>query len=121
VPPLDLGSVVWAEFPDPQGRNPKRRPAVVLTTAEDIAAGTPIVVVAVTTQLPRTLPPDYVRLPWSRPRHPRTGLSSPCAAVCTWLAVIQAENVLEVAGRVPDDKLEAIVEKVTKGPAQGQA
>jgi hypothetical protein len=29
--------------------------------------------------------------------------------------------VLEVAGRVPDDKLEAIVEKVTKGPAQGQA
>jgi hypothetical protein len=30
--------------PTPQGRNPKRRPAVVLSPAQDIEAGGPIVV-----------------------------------------------------------------------------
>jgi mRNA-degrading endonuclease toxin of MazEF toxin-antitoxin module len=30
------GRIVWVELPDPQGRNPKRRPAVILTPTEEI-------------------------------------------------------------------------------------
>jgi hypothetical protein len=28
------GRVVWVTIPDPQGRNPKRRPAIILTPTD---------------------------------------------------------------------------------------
>jgi hypothetical protein len=35
---LCRGRIVWVELTDPQGRNPKCRPAVIVTPTEDIRA-----------------------------------------------------------------------------------
>ncbi len=106
------GRIVWVEIADPQSRNPKRRPAVILNRTADIAQDTLLEVVGITTRLPRPLPPDHVLLPWARGKHPRTGLSAPCAAVCTWLAVVEPSRVLECAGLVPSKQLEQILIRV---------
>jgi mRNA-degrading endonuclease toxin of MazEF toxin-antitoxin module len=112
VPSLDAGSVVWVECADPQGRNRKVRPVVVLTSAADIGAGKPVVAVAVTTTLPKPLPADYVPLPWSHRRHPRTGLSEPCAAVCSWFVHVPDPDAATIAGVVSGKHLREIVGKV---------
>ncbi|HEX8202782.1 MAG TPA: type II toxin-antitoxin system PemK/MazF family toxin [Isosphaeraceae bacterium] len=100
--------VIVAGLPDPHGRNPKDRPAIVVTPTDELRAGRPIFVVAITTTLTSPLPDDYVRLPWSRPRHPRTGLNSRNAAVCHWLAHVEESKVVRAIGRVPGRELIAI-------------
>jgi mRNA-degrading endonuclease toxin of MazEF toxin-antitoxin module len=110
VPTLDAGSVVWIKCDDPQGRNRKVRPVVVLTAAADIAAGSPVIGVAVTTDLPKPLPATHVPLPWSRPKHPRTSLTGPCAAHCGWAVSVPADAV--PAGHILGPALRQIVDKV---------
>ncbi len=103
---LHLGDIVIVKgLLDPRGRNPKNRPAVVVTPSEELATGGPIFVVAITTSLPETLPDDYVLLPWSRPRHPRTGLNEPNAAVCHWLVTVEADRIFRIIGRAPASHL----------------
>ena len=43
------GRVVWVTLPDPQGRNPKRRPAIILTPTDEITAEGEVWVVGITT------------------------------------------------------------------------
>jgi mRNA-degrading endonuclease toxin of MazEF toxin-antitoxin module len=102
--------VLVSKLVDPRGRNPKDRPAVIVTRTEEIDSGAPLVVVAITTTLPEPLPDDYVSLPWSRPRHPRTGLNERNAAVCHWLAVIEEATVIRTIGQVPTPQLARIDE-----------
>jgi len=48
---------------DPQGRNPKDRPAVVVTRDDEIHEDGTLEVAAITTWLPDPLPEDHVLLP----------------------------------------------------------
>ena len=43
MPQPERGRIVWVELPDPQGQNPKCRPVVILTAAEEIKSGEPMV------------------------------------------------------------------------------
>lgn len=97
--------VIVAGLPDPQGRNPKDRPAVIVTPTDELRAGRPLFIVAITTTLSDPLPDDYVPLPWSRPRHPRTGLNARNAAVCHWLAHVEETQIARAIGRVPTREL----------------
>ena len=97
-------------LPDPFGRNPKDRPVVIVTPTDELREGRPIFVVAITTTLPDPLPDDYITLPWSRPRHPRTGLNSRNAVVCHWLVEVELSRVLRTIGRAPASKLDEIEE-----------
>jgi len=90
---------------DPQGRNPKDRPAIIITPTAEIDPSLPLQVIAVTTFLPDPLPDDHVLLPWQQPRHPRTGLNKRCAAVCSWLARVDESRVIRSVGFVPDRPL----------------
>jgi mRNA-degrading endonuclease toxin of MazEF toxin-antitoxin module len=101
-PILEPGLIVWAEIVDPQGRNPKARPVVLLTGKEDTRADDPLTAVAITATLPKPLPDFYVLLPWHRSGHPMTGLKKRCAAACNWIAEVQQSVDLEVIGRLPD-------------------
>jgi mRNA-degrading endonuclease toxin of MazEF toxin-antitoxin module len=47
---LEQGRIVWAELPNSDGTQTKRRPAVVVTPTNEIVAGKPILVVAATTK-----------------------------------------------------------------------
>ena len=112
MPPLQQGRIVWVEIHDPAGRNPKLRPAVVLSQMDSLPAGEPFVAVAVTSTLPDPLTPFMVELPWHRKGHPRTRLNRRCAAVCNWLLEITVGQVRDTAGIVPDPQLNDILQRV---------
>ena len=111
------GRIVWVELVDPQGGNPKCRPAVILTEPKEVQPEAEVWVVGVTTQVETTPADQAVELPWDRKRHPRTGLKERCVAVCTWLAKIRLEAIKEYAGVVPGKQLLAILQKVDELPA----
>jgi mRNA interferase MazF len=108
---LTTGRIIWATIADANGIR-KLRPAVIVTPAERLASPGPIDVVAITSRLPKPLPDDHVALPWHAQGHPRTRLNRPCAAVCTWLARITAEDIDDMAGVVPSPVLMEILAKV---------
>jgi mRNA-degrading endonuclease toxin of MazEF toxin-antitoxin module len=103
---VDRGDIVIVVgLLDPQGRNPKDRACVIVSTPEEIAAGGPHRLVAITTVLPDPLPSDHVPLPWHAHRHPRTGLNKRNAAVCSWRVEVEASRVARTIGRIPDKRL----------------
>jgi mRNA-degrading endonuclease toxin of MazEF toxin-antitoxin module len=112
VPKLQQGSIIWAVIPDPNGENPKERPAVVVTATEAIQPESPIAVVAVTGTLPKPLPEEYVELPWHRAGHPVTALKKRCAALCRWILSLRQDDIKECAGVVPTGKMVEIMTQV---------
>lgn len=106
---LQQGSIVWVEVSDPAGRNPKCRPAVIVTPDAEICAGQPIVVVAATTKVGQPLPANRVPLPWQAGKHPITGLYKECVAVCDWLVEIDQSQIKDIAGVCPPDILSTIL------------
>ncbi len=110
--PLQRGQIVVAWVSDPQNRNPKRRPLVIVTATEDIKPDEPFLAVAITGTFSQPLPGDHVALPWHPKKHPKTGLTKPSAAVCSWLESITAADVEAHKGRVPDKELLLILTKV---------
>ncbi len=108
---LQLGQIVWAAVADARGYR-KLRPAVIVAPSDRIRAGGPLEAVAVTSRLPEPLPPDHVLLPWHRQRHPKTGLTRKCAAVCTWVVRIHPDDVQDAAGVLPGATLLEILKKV---------
>lgn len=113
---LQQGSIIWATVADSAGRNAKRRPAVVVTPTAEIKAGEPMVAVAATSSFDASLPPNLVELPWHRSRHPRTGLSRRCAAVCDWLLEIDPSRVEAIGGVVPSAVLAEILARLPSIP-----
>jgi mRNA-degrading endonuclease toxin of MazEF toxin-antitoxin module len=108
---LNFGDIVIvSSLLDPRGRNPKDRPAVVVTPSEDINKEKFIYVVAISTSFPDPLPEDHVAIPWQRPRHPRTGLNERNAAVCHWVELVDRDQIDRVLGRVPNAELARIQE-----------
>lgn len=118
TPPLRCGQIVWAEVADENGVR-KARPVVIVTPDDRLAASGPLEVVAITSRLPQQLPADHVLLPWHAQGHPRTGLNRRCAAVCTWLARIERDDIQNVAGIVPGAILLDIARRIA-GTQPGQ-
>ena len=109
---LARGRIILALLYDQMGRNPKRRPAVILTATDQINATDPFVVAAISSELGQS-PQEYcVPLPWHPKRHSKTGLTRRCAAICTWLCQITAAQVLQNIGFVPATELRLIGEAV---------
>lgn len=115
-PQLQQGRIVWVEVLDPQGRNPKVRPAVVLTTTAEIREDGEVAVAAVTTQLDAAPSEVCVELPWHRDGHPRTRLNRRNVVVCTWLATVSVAQICGYAGVVPFAQLARILSLVTARP-----
>lgn len=111
------GSIVWVELLDPQDRNPKCRPAVVVSPTEELGTASAAWVAGITTRVQAADQETSVELPWHRDGHARTGLKQRSVAVCTWLCKIQLEKVLEVVGVVPDRQLREILRRLPQSPA----
>ena len=103
--PIRFAVILFAiDVPDSDGGNPKPRRVVVLTPDAELAAGSSIVVAAVTGTLPPVLTSEYVLLPYKNPpgsRHPRTGLTKRAAVHCTRLAKVVPESIAGRSGDVP--------------------
>ncbi len=100
---LQQGRIVWIELFDPQGRNPKRRPAVILTPTNEIRAGSDVVVAAISSQTDQSPAEVSVEVPWHRDGHPRTKLNRRNIVVCTWLVTIPVDAITEadLGGMIP--------------------
>lgn len=113
---LAQGSIIKASVLDPQSRNRKERPLVLLTPTLIIPQAPVLVAVAITSTLRDPLPDTYVLLPWHNARHPVTGLNRKCAAVCDWRTELKPEDILAVTGRCPSRELGEILTKVGQHP-----
>lgn len=110
--PLCRGRIVWVELLDPQGRNPKCRPAVTVTPDAEIKPDGEVWVVSISSQCEAAPAEDQVELPWDRRGHPRTGLKERCAAVCTWMEKVSVASIQECAGIVPGRQLLDILSRI---------
>jgi mRNA-degrading endonuclease toxin of MazEF toxin-antitoxin module len=100
------------ELADPQGRNPKCRPAVVVSPDAEIRDDGDVWVVAITTQLSEAPAEVQVELPWERRGHVRTKLKERCAAVCSWMAKVSAATLQDYAGVVPGRQMLEILTRI---------
>jgi len=107
------GQIIWANVYDPQGRNPKDRPLLVVSNTSEIAEEAPFWCVAISHTLPPTLPDHWILLPFSNTGpHPETGLKKKCAAVCDWPVQIRPQDIKSVVGSAPPKHLNKILEKI---------
>ena len=97
-----FGDIVFVtDVLDLQGRNAKDRPAVFIGSRVVDEVVVAVRVMAITTAVPDPAPSGFILLPWSQPRHPRTGLNKRCAAVVLWSPWVAPEQVQHFIGCVP--------------------
>jgi mRNA-degrading endonuclease toxin of MazEF toxin-antitoxin module len=110
---LRFGQIVVVEkMFDPNGANPKDRPAVIISRADEINRDGFLFVIAISTLLPGPVPSNHVKLPWHPKGHPKTGLKSNCAAVCTWIEKIDPSRIRTTIGYAPGRTLVEIATQV---------
>ena len=97
------------------GGMPKGRYVVIITRQEDIGLDQPIYVVACSASLTPEQQARAVALPWSR-QHCSTGFRRPCWAVPAWLLRVRPADLGRCIGRIPLDRLEAIVRLLPDDP-----
>jgi mRNA-degrading endonuclease toxin of MazEF toxin-antitoxin module len=100
------------EVLDPQGRNPKCRPAVIVTPTEEIRPDGDVVLVGITGSLDAAPPETQVALPWQRQGQTRTRLNKPSVAVCTWVFKRPVSSIQAYSGIVPDREMLQILGKL---------
>ena len=112
--PLQQGRIIWVELLDPQGRNPKRRPAVILTPTGEIRPDGEVVVAALSSQVDQSPPEVSVEVPWHRDGHPRTKLNRRNVVVCTWLSTLPVAAIREddLGGVMPFAQMARVLEIV---------
>jgi len=107
VTALRYGRIVLASVSDGRG-NSKNRPVVIVTPTEEISDDQDVLAVCISTQVEDPLPLEHVKLPWSRPRHPRTGLNQPNVARCDWAVAVPPSRIVKVLGNTPSAQLAEI-------------
>lgn len=104
-----IGEIVSViDMLDPNGRNPKLRPAVIVATVE---AG--FIVVGISSRLDIATELTHVMLPWESGGHPRTGLNRKSAAVCFWYEIVSEDRFVVTGKRVSQQHVDAIRERMT--------
>ncbi len=114
MPKPEQGRIVVVEAADPQGRNVKRRPAVIVSRDSEILSGAKISCVAITTAYPDQPPKECIPLPFSLGGKARTGLNKRSAAVCSWLFQITEKEITKYLGVTPPDELQKILAYLDK-------
>lgn len=109
---LCRGRIVWVELLDPQDRNWKCRPAVIVSPDADIRPDGEVWVVAISTQLHEAPAEVQVELPWDPRGHSRTKLKLRSAAVCTWMEKVAVASIQGLGGTVPGRQLLDILTRI---------
>jgi hypothetical protein len=117
---IQLGTIVWAEVCEPNGRPAGPHPAIVVSRQEDIDAGAELHLVVCSTSFTLPLQSGWFDVPtMPGPNgHPVTGLKEACVAKATWLQTIPAAEVMSVAGRAPAKLCRQIINWLAQENAQ---
>lgn len=109
---LCQGRIVWVVIDDPQGRNPKRRPALVVTRTDDLAEATHVKVVGITTR--EDLAPEAARteLQYDPTGRCRSGLRERSWAVSIWVKTVPVTAIESLGGVVPGLQLAEVLRKI---------
>jgi hypothetical protein len=111
VPKPEQGRIILVEVSDPQGRNVKIRPAVIISETEQIQRDGRISCVAITSSLPDELSDDLVLLPYHPAGKVRSGLRKRSAAMYSWLFEIEEDRIEKYIGVIPFELLSEIVDR----------
>ena len=110
------GRVVWVTILDLQGRNPKYRPAIIITPTDSITADGTVFVVGVTT-VPDQAPSEVQTELQFDPRETcRSGLRERCWAVSTWVETVAVADIERYAGTIPGPQMAEIRRKIRDLP-----
>lgn len=112
MPSLCRGRIVRVEVLDPQNRNPKIRPAVIVTPTEEIPPEGDIVLVAITGSVNAAPAEMQVALPWHAQGQVGTRLTKPSVAACSWVFTSPVSKIQSYEGMVPDRQLLQILDKL---------
>ncbi len=113
-PSLAFGSVVRMMLLDPQGRNPKPRPAVVITTDAELQEGCADVWLVAITGEGGHEPQFEIPLAYDPAGKCRTGLRKPSVAVCCWLAKVPIDAIERRVGHLDAATMAAISMRVER-------
>src|SRR5262249_1651484 len=102
------GRVIWVTINDPQGRNPKRRPAVIITPTADITAEGEVWVVGITTKFEEAPAEVQTELQYDPRGNCRSGLRERSWAVATWVARVPVSAIEGYAGTIPGPQMAEI-------------
>ena len=96
---------------DPNGRNPKRRPAVIVSDRSQS-----FIVVAISSRLDKATDKTHVMLPWESGGHPKTGLNRKSAAVCFWYEEVSEDRFIDTTfhHRVSQQFIDAIIQRMVE-------
>ncbi|SRR5579875_710363 len=112
MPNLCRGRIVRVEVLDPQNRNPKCRPAVIITPTEEIRTEGDVVLVAITGNVNAAPPEMQVPLPWHAQGQAGTRLTKPSVAVCSWVFTSPVSKIQSYGGMIPDRQMLEILDKL---------
>jgi hypothetical protein len=114
------GSVIRARVFDPQGRNPKVRPLVIVTPTAEIPRAAELVAIAITGEFATPLAPDEVELPYHPGGRAGSGLKKQCVAKCRWQCRIKPVDIIERKGYLGVAKVEEILGKLADIEAEDE-
>lgn len=112
MPNLCRGRIVRVEVLDPQNRNPKCRPAVIVTPTEEISADGDVLLVAITGNVAAASAEVQVALPWHAQGQVGTRLNKPSVAVCSWIFTSPVSKIQSYGGMIPDRQMLQILDKI---------
>ncbi len=107
-----LQAVIEVSIPDPQGKNVKPRPVVVI--GFDDEDDTVFQFCAISSTFPKPVPRECVPLPYSHQHggHPSTGLYLESVAVCNWLDEAPKTDVVKKWGYLPIKTFNRVIERI---------
>jgi mRNA-degrading endonuclease toxin of MazEF toxin-antitoxin module len=119
---LRSGMIVIVDLADPQDRNRKERPVLVLSDAEDVSEDEIVQGVAITGAVDQ-VPPGYrVELPYSSSARSRarTGLRKRSVAACNWIVEFDVKDILRKIGDAPPAALLRVYEIINAEAGEGR-
>lgn len=116
MPDLRRGRIVRVEVLDPQNRNPKCRPAIIVTSTEEIRPEGDVVLVAITGSVNAAPADMQVALPWHAQGQAGTRLTKPSVAVCSWVFTSPVSKIQRYGGMVPDRLMLQILDRINALP-----
>jgi hypothetical protein len=105
---------VWVPIPDPQGRNLKCRPAVIIT--EEVTPDGEVGVVGITTKFDETRPEVQTELQFDPRGNCRSGLRERSWAVAYWVEMVLVAAIESYSGMIPAEQLDEIHRKIEALP-----